>query len=375
VFGVYFHIPFCLRKCDYCDFFSIPCDRANVPEKEYLEALVRQLGAEGLAGREVTSIYFGGGTPSLMSPEFFKSIIESVRERFDVARDVEVSCEVNPKTADASWFEGARRAGITRASIGVQSFSDELLLGLGRIHTAEDAMQAIAEAQDAAFDSVGVDLMFGIQGETITVLEDDVRTAMTFQPEHISAYQLTLEEGTPLYERIKGRDSGLGTRDSEDEILEQMRIVARMLSRGGWNRYEISNFARQGFECRHNMNYWRYGEYLGLGAAATSFVSNRRWTQVRDVNEYMEGRGELAESEEIDLQTAMAEFCFLGLRTMNGIDSKIFRERFGKDLEEEYGEVCRKLIDDDLILKGEGRIRLTQRGVELSNQVFERFLP
>jgi oxygen-independent coproporphyrinogen-3 oxidase len=392
MFGIYVHIPFCLKKCDYCDFYSIPCSRDSVPEKKYLDAVIRQLGsnAEIFSNRIMTSVYFGGGTPSLMSPEFFAQLLESLKSKLKLGGDVEVSCEVNPKTVDAAWFDGARRVGITRASIGVQSFSDELLGRLGRVHTAEDAMQAIAEAQDAGFDSVGVDLMFGIPGESVAVLEDDVRTAMTFQPRHISAYQLTIEEGTPLYERLEGRDSSLVTRDSEDEILEQMRIVARMLSRGGWSRYEISNFAKPGFECRHNMNYWRYGEYLGLGAGATSFLYDettshelrvtshgfgRRWTQVRDVKKYMKGTGEFAESEEIDLRTAMAEFCFLGLRTLDGIDAGDFEGRFGRGFEDVYGDIERGLVDDGLILRSKGRIMLSAKGIELSNQVFERFLP
>lgn len=374
MFGIYVHIPFCLKKCDYCDFFSVPCERESVPEREYLEAVVRHLSREvdagGLAGREVSSVYFGGGTPSLMSPDFFDSLLKSLRTKFKLPGDVEISCEVNPKTADASWFDGARRAGITRISIGVQSFNDGLLSALGRVHTAEDAMRAVAEAQDAGFDSVGVDLMFGIPGETIPMLEDDVRTAMTFQPRHISAYQLTLEEGTPLAKKYGGTHPV-----SDDELLEQMRIASRMIGRGGWRRYEISNFAKPGSQCRHNMNYWRYGEYLGLGAGATSFVAGRRWTQVKDVKMYVEGRGELAESEAIGVKTAMAEFCFLGLRTTDGIDAGDFENRFGRKFDEVYGDVSRGLVREGLVIRSEGRIMLSPRGVELSNQVFERFLP
>jgi oxygen-independent coproporphyrinogen-3 oxidase len=198
---------------------------------------------------------------------------------------------------------------------------------------------------------------------------------MTFQPEHVSAYQLTIEEGTPLFERAKGRDPEPGTRDSEDELLEQMRVVARMIERGGWERYEISNYTKPGFECRHNMNYWRYGEYLGLGAGATSSLSARRGTQVRDVKKYLKGTGELAESEEIDVRTAMAEFCFLGLRTLDGIDARDFEKRFGRGFEDVYGDIERGLVDDGLILRSKGRIMLSARGIELSNQVFEHFLP
>jgi len=393
VFGIYVHIPFCLNKCDYCDFFSIPCSRESVPEGGYLEAVLGQLERErhahGLGGRRISSVYFGGGTPSLMSPAFFESVMSALGGCFVLDEGLEVSAEINPATADAAWFMGAREAGITRASIGAQSFDDGLLRGLGRIHTAEEAMRAVAEAQDARFESVGIDLIFGIPGETRTALEDDVRTAMTFQPQHISAYQLTLEEGTPLFERLRGRDSSIVTRDSEDKHLEQMRIVARMLSRGGWERYEISNFSKPGSECRHNLNYWRYGEYLGLGAGATSFIYDgtshesrvtshgfaRRWTQVKDVSRYVGGAGELEESEGIDVRTAMAEFCFLGLRTTAGFDEARFYGTFGESFEDIYGEVAGRLASDGLLARSDGRIMLTSKGIELANQVFERFLP
>ncbi len=407
MFGIYVHIPFCVKKCDYCDFFSVPCGRGGVPEAAYLEAVLvqleRDLRAHGIEGRGVASVYFGGGTPSLMSPAFFRSLLRHLGERFAMAEGVEVSCEANPGTVDRGWLADIRDAGITRLSIGVQSFDDGLLRELGRIHTAEDAMRAVAEAQDAGFESVGLDLMFGMPGETQKVLEEDVRTAMMFQPQHISAYQLTIEEGTPLYDRAKGRNyDGI----DEDKSLEQMRTVARMLSRGGWNRYEISNYAKPGFECRHNLNYWRYGEYLGLGAGATSFVRSydrtlvlsykseregkyqstgvpeyestafgRRWTQVRDVAKYMGGAGDLAESEEIDVRTAMAEFCFLSLRTAAGFEEARFDQTFGESFEDIYGEVAGRLASDGLLTRSDGRIMLTGRGIELANGVSERFLP
>ncbi len=393
--SIYVHIPFCLKKCDYCDFFSIPCERASVPEREYLAALLEQLDMEiasnGLTGEALSTVYFGGGTPSLMSPSFFEGTLARLRDRFHPVSDIEVSCEVNPATVDRSWFVGARESGITRASIGVQSFHGDLLKALGRVHSADDAMRAIAEAQDAGFDSVSMDLMYGIPGETISQLEDDLRTAMTFQPSHVSAYQLTLEEGTPLAMRLD--EEGLLC---DVEALKQMRIVARMLSRGGWSRYEISNFSKSGFACRHNLNYWRYGEFLGLGAGAASFlhIGNRdagntpsresrvtshgfarRWTQVRDVKAYLAGTGELAEDEAMDRRTSMAEFCFMGLRTTEGIALERFRSLFGEEFEACLGRASEELIAEGLLERSDGNLSLTPSGVELSNQAFERFLP
>ncbi len=393
MFGIYVHIPFCLKKCDYCDFFSVPCAFGDVPHEAYLRALVAQLtrDAHFFEDRTVGSIYCGGGTPSLMPAAFFAKLRAAIAKRFTFSDDLEFSCEVNPATADLQWFRGARAAGVTRTSIGVQSFQPELLKMLGRAHTADDAMRAIAEAQEAGFQSVSCDLMFGVPGETMVQLEDDLRTAMTFQPEHLSVYQLTIEPGTPF-----ANDERRTTND--DAVLRQFRTVGRMLPRSGWTRYEISNFAKPGFQCRHNMNYWRYGEYLGLGAGATSFVFQsdspsvrrsvgpmvkptdhrtpfaRRWTQVRKMDAYIAGSAELAESEEIDQRTAMGEYCFLVLRTMAGVDPREFEWCFGLSFDERYDRAVRHLIDEGLLERADDRVVLTPRGLELSNQVFTRFI-
>ncbi|MBN1282643.1 MAG: radical SAM family heme chaperone HemW [Proteobacteria bacterium] len=428
MFGIYIHIPFCLRKCDYCDFYSEPIGREPPPHVDYLRAVLAQLDADAplFAGRRVASVYFGGGTPSLMPPAFFKSVLAAVAGRFAVEDGAEISCEVNPATADLGWFRCARSAGVTRISIGVQSFQERLLKGLGRAHTAGDAMRAIAEAQDSGFGSVGLDLMYGIPGEGVPDLEDDLRVAMTFQPQHVSAYALTIEEGTPLQKRLSGlgtRDSGLGIRVAalpssesripypealpcDDEQLRQMRVAARMLGRGGWRRYEISNFAREGFECRHNLDCWRYGEYLGLGAGAASFFKSgsgirdpgsekdeegfpgsgsrvpgygfaRRWIQSRDVRAYMAGGAETeaAEDEPIDRRTAMAEYCFLGLRKAEGISIADFEAAFGVEFEKAFPSAAARLAEEGLAERRGGRLRLTGRGIELSSTVSESFLP
>ncbi len=379
-----------MSKCPYCDFYSVPVGSSGAPHDEYLRAVRAQLERDAplFAGREITTVYFGGGTPSLMPPAFFAGLLDDLFERFAISADAEISCEVNPSTAGAPWFEDAREAGITRISIGVQSFQDGLLRELGRAHRAEDAMRAVACAQEAGFPSVGCDLIFGIPNETILEVEEDVRIAMTFQPQHVSAYQLTLEEGTPLYERLKGRDSLLVTRDSDDEILEQMRTVARMLGGMGRERYEISNFAKPGFACRHNVNYWRYGEYLGLGAAATSFAYDsttvrqydgtafgNRWTQVRDVSAYIDGPAAAVEVDEIDQRTAMAEYCFMGLRMTEGISTREFERLFGVSFDGIFGAEVAGLEREGLVEGAGERLALTGRGIELSNQVFERFLP
>ncbi len=386
--GIYIHIPFCRSKCAYCDFFSVARARGDVPHEAYAQAIVAQLDCDASAFEEgpVGSIYFGGGTPSLMQPAFFARVIGAIEERFDCASDCEVSTEANPGSIDAEWCTRVCDAGVNRLSIGVQSFQPELLKTLGRVHSSDEAMTAIAVAQDAGFQSVSIDLMFGIPGQGMAQLEEDLRTAMTFPVEHLSVYQLTIEEGTPLWASQASQASqGL----DEEEMLQQMRTVARMLGRGGWERYEISNFAKPGCACRHNLNYWRYGQYLGLGAGATSMVrwyrrtdepSNhrtvfgRRFTQVRDIESYMRDEGALAESEAIDARTAMGEFCFLGLRMHEGISPAAFEACFGVRFETVFGQLSAELVRHDLLEECGDRLRLTTRGLEISNQVFARFV-
>ena len=390
--SVYVHIPFCLKKCDYCDFFSIPVEKKDVPHQNYLAAIRRQLEHDvcepGLSGRQVGTVYFGGGTPSLMPPGFFETVLSQLRRFFILNDDVEVSCEVNPATVDHLWFGNVKDYGITRISIGVQSFKPHLLAVLGRLHSAEDAKRAITWARQAGFDNISIDLMFGIPGQSVQELNEDLHTAMSFDPWHICAYGLTLEEGTPLNQRLRGtRGEVSGNQDAlpEDEIIRQMRAVAQLLSSRGWRRYEISNYARPGSECRHNLNYWHYGQYLGLGAGATSFIRTnvptyqrtvfgRRWTQARNVSEYLAGGSEIVEAEDIEFKTAMAEFCFLGLRTSEGIDPERFGHLFGVPFDSVYGQKLAPLVAGGLIRQGGGRITLTPRGIELSNQVFANFI-
>ncbi len=379
--SIYIHIPYCLKKCAYCDFYSVPASGGSVPEGEYLRACLEQLRREsernGLKGRDLTSIYFGGGTPSILSPDFFKRMLDEIEKTLSVVGDIEISCEVNPATVDEKWFFDVKKIGINRISIGVQSFNSKLLKILGRVHSSEDAMRTIAEAQDVGFKSIGLDLMYGIPSETILELEDDIRTAMTFQPEHISAYQLTVEDDTPLKVAMDRSEIKL---PSDEASLKQMRIVARMLDRVGWNRYEISNYAKSGFESKHNMNYWNYGEYLGVGAGATSFIRSkgecfgRRYARVRDVKQFIEGIVRFDEDEILDVKTAMSEFMFMGLRMIDGVDPDSFKELFGKDLYEVYGETLAKLVDDDLLRKVNSKLCLTPKGIEISNYVFEKFI-
>ncbi len=409
MFSIYIHIPFCAAKCAYCDFFSLPTRPDQIPQDDYLRALTRQLNdavAHGvLDDREAGSIYIGGGTPSVIKSAWYAQLLDAVRARCRVASDVEITCEANPATAGAQWFSEMAGHGVTRISLGVQSFRDAALAALGRVHTADDAQRAIAEAQDAGFSAVSVDLMFGLPHETMKDLEHDLRTAMTFQPQHISAYQLTIEAGTPLAVCRAQDPLKLGL-PSDDEVLKQLRVVRRMLTSGGWEPYEISNFAKKGYACRHNLNYWRYGEYLGLGAGATSFMHQppplckgrkggvedniylphplltkegsssvaSRWTMTRDLARYLADPTATDEHEELSPRTAQGEFCFMGLRTREGIARDAFVRRFGVSLDDVFPGTIGALIAEGLMTDVGGRLVLTPKGIELSNTVFARFV-
>ncbi len=387
--GVYIHIPFCLSKCSYCDFFSVPVERKNVPHQRYCGVLVKQFAHDvsrlGLQDRGVTSIYFGGGTPSLMPASFYEKLLWLIGTTFVMQSDIEITCEVNPATVDAVWFKRMVDAGVTRFSIGVQSFDDAKLKRLGRLYTSAEAQQAIAEAQDSGVTSVNVDLMYGLPGQRLADVESDLTLAMSFQPQHLSAYQLTLEPGTVLERHLRSSGSRISL-PRDEQVLKQLRLVRRMLVGGGWEPYEISNFAKHGFACHHNLHYWHYGEFLGLGCGATSFILApgrgggrtmyaSRWITMRDVAKYLNGRYDREDVENVSRRTAMGEFCFLGLRTTEGISLAAFARRFGTSFNRAFPGMVADLEKRELASLQEGdRLVLTPRGIELSNLVFESFV-
>jgi oxygen-independent coproporphyrinogen-3 oxidase len=357
--------------------------KEELPVARFTSSLLCQISASRVLGafgdREIKSIYFGGGTPSLLPAGFFGKVLEAIDGQFRVADDVEISCEVNPKTTDAMWFREVMEAGVNRISIGVQSFDDELLMLLGRAHSSCDAMACISQAIDAGFENTGLDFIYAIPNEGIDVLERDLRKAMSFQPRHISAYALTVENDTAIKKRIDCKEL---CPISEEAALQQSRLVPEMLGSLGLERYEISNFAKAGFESIHNLNYWRYGEYLGFGPGAVSFLMNdsegffaRRWKTKAKAHAFLEGVFDISEDDRIDVKTAMFEFCFMGLRTVEGLDLKRFRRLFCKDLEDVYGKVIEELRRESLISTAAGRVKLTDRGFELSNLAFEMFVP
>lgn len=374
--GIYIHIPFCRQKCLYCDFPSFAGLEAYF--KEYVNALCVEISHQGLNFSEhvVDTIYIGGGTPSLLPAEYIAQVIAQVFKSFSVTANAEISIEANPGTVDYNKLCIYKEAKINRISLGVQSFNDDLLFRIGRIHNTSDALKAVRIAKQAGFDNINIDLMYGLPLQDIDELANSFKTAFRLPVTHLSVYSLIVEEGTVLnclYEQ------GKINLPDEDAVGEMYDLTCTFLPEQGFKRYEISNFCKQGFECRHNMKYWQYREYLGMGAASCSFIGGKRITNTRKVLDYIarinEGKNAVDDVEEIDIATQMAEYIFLGLRTVNGVDLDIFANRFGKDLLIYYANTIDKLTKQRLIAVTDKKIFLTSKGMKFGNIAFEAFLP
>jgi len=381
-FSLYIHIPYCISKCPYCDFNSHVV--ADIPEGSYTDALLRELEFHGASndwrGRNLRSIFFGGGTPSTFKPASIAKLLAWVAATFPIDVDCEITMEANPGTVDAANFAGYRDAGVNRISVGVQSFQPRLLKFLGRIHDAEEAKQALKVVKQAGFENFSFDLIYANPGQTLEELANDLDTALEFQPPHLSAYNLTFEEGTPFHQEYRaGRMANL----SEDEEIAMAELIESKLSAAGLQRYEISNYARPGLHSRHNVNYWRSGDYLGLGAGAHSYkrnadgVTGRRWSDEKNPRRYMslvaESNHGVIDWEQIDFHKAAGEFMFLGLRMTAGISIEAFHARFGKSPREFYPRI-QTWLDGEFLEETKGHLRLTQKGMMLANSIFVEFM-
>ena len=377
--GIYVHIPFCKKKCLYCDFLSAPATEDVIAE--YVEALCARIGQEKEAYREylVRSVFFGGGTPSLLPPAQVEKIMTALTGSFQLARDAEITLEANPGTLEAEKLSGYRSLGINRLSIGLQSASDAELLALGRIHTWAEFLQNYDAAKKAGFSNINVDLMSALPGQTLSGWLDTLRRVAALMPEHISAYSLIIEEGTPFYERYGAGTTlpGFLPLPTEEEERRMYEETESFLRQQGYHRYEISNYAKPGCECVHNTGYWQRTDYAGFGTGAASLVNNVRWKNTENLQKYMN----ISEPVRQELQSLsrteqMEEFMFLGLRLTAGIAVADFRRQFQTGIEEIYGTVLKRLEQDGLILFYEDgkRLRLTSRGVDVSNYVLAQFL-
>lgn len=386
--SLYLHIPFCVRKCAYCDFLSFPA--GEEVKHAYKEALLREIweAGERYSEYEVKTIFFGGGTPTLLGGAVLSEILGCVFSSFSVDATAEITAECNPGTVTLAELRSMREGGFNRLSIGVQSLRDEELLLLGRIHTRQQFLDCYRWAREAGFTNINLDLMEALPGQSAETLEATLREAVSLLPEHISAYSLIIEEGTPFFERYEqavserekeGCDKG-HLLPSEEEERAMDRLTEEILSEAGYERYEISNYALPGRECRHNCVYWQRGEYLGLGLGGASLMKGVRFSDTNSMEEYLKGNFKEYSSEQVlSREDAMAEFMFLGLRMCRGVCSRDFERCFSVTLEEVYGPVIKKQIEDGFLQRrelaeGEFTLSFTPRGRDVSNPLLAEYL-
>jgi oxygen-independent coproporphyrinogen-3 oxidase len=384
--SIYIHIPFCLTKCGYCDFSSVSIE--TIPEDDYTDCVIKEI--RSVTGKlydekvPVSTIYFGGGTPSLFSVKNIDRIISAVCDHYDVSDSAEITLEVNPKTAGYDKLKGFKDTGVNRLSIGAQSFDDSLLKILGRVHDRADAIIAYEDARRAGFDNVNLDLIFGIPTEDDTMLAADLKTITNLNPEHISAYILTLERATPMYGKIA---SGELIEPDDDRAAGMFKTVERYLTENSYCHYEVSAYAKAGKESAHNLNYWRYGEYLSFGAAAHSFIKKNdkakalfntdhdclRFLNVKSHEDYMKkitGEGQaVGRVESLTEEMRMNEFLMMGMRLLEGISLSDFKHEFGSDLADLFKRGISLLNERGLAGIKNNRLKLSEKGVLLSNEV------
>lgn len=377
---LYLHIPFCVRKCNYCDFFS--ASGTEEEQEAYVSAMVQEIQSyQELSGEyEVQTIFLGGGTPSLLTPEQIEQIFNAIYHTFSVNENAEITMEMNPGTVNIEKLHAMKAAGVNRLSIGLQSAQNEELKMLGRIHTFEEFLETWKLIEQAGFKNRNIDLMSALPGQTIESYEDTLSKVLALEPEHISAYSLILEEGTVFYDWYeKGKlDRGAWKLPSEEEEYAMGELTILRLAEAGMYRYEISNYAKPGKECRHNLGYWDRVEYLGIGAGSSSLIKGERFDHIRDRKAYIEkirnGESILIDREILSVESQMEEFMYLGLRKVEGVSRTDFQNYFGKNVDDVYGKILDKLEEEQLLEFSGDRIRLTHRGMDVSNCVLAEFL-
>jgi oxygen-independent coproporphyrinogen-3 oxidase len=384
--GLYLHIPFCTAKCGYCDFNSYAGHEHMIPT--YGDTLLRDasLWAEAVAGRGIETLFLGGGTPSLTPVDQMGQILAGLRQIFRFEPDAEISLEANPGSLSTEYLRGLRSIGFNRISIGVQSFDDEELVALDRIHTGDQARAAYASAREAGFENVNLDFIYGLPEQPLDAWQRTLEQALALAPEHLSLYALTVEDGTPLARDVaRGRVSA----PDPDMQAEHYEWTQERLARAGYEHYEISNWALPGRRCKHNLLYWQNREYLGLGAGAHSFLNGVRFSTVLLPNRYAELVDETAAAraeggtamlhvhgaEQITPELSIADTLILGLRLTDGIDMRAFETRYGRSVDDLHGAVFEEFTGYGLLERTPTHLRLTARGRLLSNELFQRLLP
>ena len=372
--SLYIHIPFCAQKCLYCDFPSFA--RKDHLRKAYIEALNKEIISlrEKHNNLEINTIFIGGGTPSVLEADELECLLKEVA-KLNMAKDIEYSMECNPGNLTEEKLEVMKKYGVNRISMGLQAKQDNLLKGLGRIHNYKTFKENFLLAKKVGFNNINVDLMFGLPNQSLNEWEETLREIISLEPAHISAYSLIIEEGTAFYNLYENDKLKLPT---EEEERKMYHLAKEILEENGFNQYEISNYAKEGKECRHNLAYWNMDNWIGVGSAAASYINGKRIKNISSVEEYINSIKDKGEAVEEIINNSkndnMEEFMFMGLRKINGIDENEFKKRFGMNINDVYGEILNKYIDEGLLIRKSGRIFLSEKGIEISNIIMADFL-
>ena len=374
--GIYVHVPFCRKKCGYCDFYSVRWSEEI--ENRYIKSIIKEIKSyKEILNQEymVDTIYFGGGTPSILEPDNIRNIIDVINEEFEIDKSSEVSMEANPKTLTPQKLSLYKEIGINRLSIGVQSLNDEILRDIDRLHNSREALDSIKLLSNYGFDNINADVMFNIPNQTVKDIEDTLNKIIDSGVKHISFYSLKLEEGTPMYLLEKNKKIFMPYEDEEREMYYAGRII---MQNSNLMQYEISNFALSGYECKHNLKYWEQEEYIGFGPSAHSFLNNKRYSNPSDISKFCNDAKNSNFSrtiqEQLSYDDLMFEYIMLKLRLTKGMDISVFDERFAIDFKLKYEKQIEYLIGNNLARLNENIIRLTNRGMDVSNYVFQQFM-
>lgn len=366
--GLYLHIPFCKSKCRYCSFNSF--SGISFLQKEYISAMIEGIGK--LNNDKLDTVYIGGGTPSFVSEEYIRDIMRAVYNRFDVSHNAEITIEINPATVDEKKLNVYKKSGINRVSMGVQSMNDDDLMIIGRAHTREDAIKSYNMVRDAGFDNVSLDLMYALPNQKDTTLKETLEQMIKLEPEHISCYGLSIDEGTLLWDDMK---KGVFQQKTDEEYLYMYETIREYLNKNGYSHYEISNFSKPGYEAKHNSSYWKGTEYYAMGAGASGYIGNERFVYTENVEKFIKNPHIYTVEEVLTKEDKMSEFVFLGLRMLKeGVNKKEFSKRFQKDIYEVFGDVITKHISSGLIEDKGDRILLTPRAYYISNGIMADFV-
>ncbi|BDC02672.1 oxygen-independent coproporphyrinogen III oxidase [Clostridium perfringens] len=372
--SLYIHIPFCAQKCLYCDFPSFA--RKDHLRKSYIEALNKEIISlrEKHNNLEINTIFIGGGTPSVLEADELECLLKEVA-KLNMAKDIEYSMECNPGNLTEEKLEVMKKYGVNRISMGLQAKQDNLLKGLGRIHNYKTFKENFLLAKKVGFNNINVDLMFGLPNQRLNEWEETLREIISLEPAHISAYSLIIEEGTAFYNLYENDKLKLPT---EEEERKMYHLAKKILEENGFNQYEISNYAKEGKECRHNLAYWNMDNWIGVGSAAASYINGKRIKNISSVEKYINSINEKGEAVEEIINNSkndnMEEFMFMGLRKINGIDENEFKKRFSMNINDVYGEILNKYIGEGLLIRESGRIFLSEKGIEISNIIMADFL-